>query len=113
MVGFLHAGSAKPNAHLVAAFLRGLEETGFKEGRNVSVEYRWAEGKYESLPQLASDLAGRHVAVFYTAGCAGAAASPRLHAPIAAVASTVIQAAVRAVGMGDPARLQSTPVFPT
>jgi putative tryptophan/tyrosine transport system substrate-binding protein len=77
VVGFLHAGSAQPNAHLVAAFLRGLEQVGFKEGRNVSVEYRWAEGKYDSLAQLANDLADRHVAVFYTGGGAGAAIEAR------------------------------------
>jgi putative ABC transport system substrate-binding protein len=68
VVGFLHSGSAKPNAHLVAAFLRGLDEAGFKEGRNVVIEYRWAEGKYDLLPRLANDLAGRQVTVLYTAG---------------------------------------------
>jgi ABC-type uncharacterized transport system substrate-binding protein len=77
VIGFLHAASAQPNAHLVAAFLRGLEEAGFREGRNVSIEYRWADGKYELLSQLASDLAGRQVAVFYTAGGAGAAIEAR------------------------------------
>lgn len=68
VIGFLHSGSAKPNAHLVAAFLRGLDETGFQDRRNVIIEFRWAEGKYELLPQLADDLVARRVAVLYTAG---------------------------------------------
>jgi putative ABC transport system substrate-binding protein len=42
-LGFLHSGSPGPNAHLVAAFQRGLEESGFRERQNVAVEYRWAE----------------------------------------------------------------------
>src|SRR5689334_15944399 len=68
VIGFLHSGSARPNAHLVAAFLRGLDETGFQDHRNVVIEFRWAEGKYDLLPQLANDLAGRQVAVLYAAG---------------------------------------------
>lgn len=68
VIGFLHSGSAKPNAHLVTAFLRGLDETGYQDHRNVLIEFRWAEGKYDLLPQLANDLAGRQVAVLYTAG---------------------------------------------
>ena len=44
-VGYLSIGSLRPFTHLVAAFLRGLSETGYIEGRNVAIEYRWAEGK--------------------------------------------------------------------
>jgi len=58
MIGFLSAGSPGP---LVAAFHRGLSETGWVEGKNVAVEYRWAEGHYDRLPALAADLVSRNV----------------------------------------------------
>jgi putative ABC transport system substrate-binding protein len=68
VVGFLHSGSAAPNAHLASAFLRGLSETGFDVGRNIAVEYRWAEGRYDLLHEMATDLASRGIAVIYAAG---------------------------------------------
>jgi putative ABC transport system substrate-binding protein len=77
IVGFLHSGSSGPNAHLVAAFQHGLREAGFEEGRNVAIEYRWAEGKYDRLPSLASDLISRGAVVLYTAGGSVAAIEAR------------------------------------
>jgi putative tryptophan/tyrosine transport system substrate-binding protein len=68
VIGFLSTASAEPFAHLVAGFRRGLEETGFVEDRNVAVEYRWAEGQYDRLPELAQDLVRRQVAVIVTSG---------------------------------------------
>ena len=56
VIGFLSGGSSGALAHLVAAFPQGLEETGFAEGQNVSIEYRWANGDYDRLPGLAADL---------------------------------------------------------
>jgi putative tryptophan/tyrosine transport system substrate-binding protein len=67
-VGFLGTASAGPFAHLVAGLRRGLQETGFVEGRNVAIEYRWAEGQYERVPALAADLVRRQVAVIVTVG---------------------------------------------
>ena len=56
VVAYLHSGSAGPFEQLVAAFRHGLSEFGFIEGRNVAIEYRWAEGQYDRLPALAADL---------------------------------------------------------
>jgi hypothetical protein len=61
VVGFLNSTSPAPWAHLVAAFRRGLGETGYVAGRNVAIEYRWAEGQYDRLPALAADLVRRQV----------------------------------------------------
>jgi ABC-type uncharacterized transport system substrate-binding protein len=68
VVGFLGTASAGPFAHLVASLRRGLQETGFVEGRNVAIEYRWAEGQYDRVPALAADLVRRQVAVIVTVG---------------------------------------------
>ncbi|MFL4977459.1 MAG: hypothetical protein ACJ8FV_03205 [Xanthobacteraceae bacterium] len=54
VVGFLNTASPAPFNHLVAAFRSGLEEAGFVEGRNVALEFRWADGRYERLPALAA-----------------------------------------------------------
>jgi putative tryptophan/tyrosine transport system substrate-binding protein len=63
VIGFLNSESLDLYEQFVRAFHRGLNEAGFVEGRNVVVEYRWAEGNYERLPALADELARRHVAV--------------------------------------------------
>jgi putative tryptophan/tyrosine transport system substrate-binding protein len=68
VIGYLHSGSAGPYAHLVAAFHQGLKETGTIEGKNVAIEYRWAEGRYDRLSALAADLVGRHVALLVAQG---------------------------------------------
>jgi putative tryptophan/tyrosine transport system substrate-binding protein len=68
VIGYLHSGSAGPYAHLVAAFHQGLKETGTVEGKNVAIEYRWAEGRYDRLSALAADLVGRHVALLVAQG---------------------------------------------
>jgi putative tryptophan/tyrosine transport system substrate-binding protein len=68
VVGFLSIATASSYAHLVAGFRRGLEENGFVEGRNMAIEYRWADGKYERLASLAADLVAQQVAVIVTSG---------------------------------------------
>jgi hypothetical protein len=62
VVGFLNSGSAAEWAHLVAAFKEGLNELGYVEGRNVAVEYRWAQGQNDRVRALAADLVARQSA---------------------------------------------------
>ena len=66
VVGFLHASAPDTSTHLVAAFHKGLSETGFVEGRNVAIEYRWANNDVKRFPELAAELVRRQVAVIVT-----------------------------------------------
>jgi len=68
VIGFIRDGSAEGNARYVAGFRKGLSETGYVEGQNVTVEYHWLEGKYDRLPELLADLVRRQVAVIATLG---------------------------------------------
>jgi putative tryptophan/tyrosine transport system substrate-binding protein len=68
VIGFLASGSRAPYQPQVAAFLQGLKDTGYTAGSNVGIEYRWAEGQYERLPELASELVRRHVSVIAAMG---------------------------------------------
>jgi putative ABC transport system substrate-binding protein len=95
VIGFLYSASPGPFASEVNAFRRGLNETGFIEGRNVAVEYRWAEGHYDRLPGLAAELVRLPVAVLAASGITAARA---------AKASTVTIPIVFNTG-GDPVKL--------
>ena len=75
VIGFLSGASPAPFAHLVAAFRQGLGDSGFVEGQNVAIEYRWAENRYERLPEMANDLVRRQVAVLVASGGDNAALS--------------------------------------
>jgi len=68
VIGCLNSAAAAPIAHLLAAFRRGLGETGYVEGQNVAIEYRLAEGHYDRLPALAADLVNRQVSIIATGG---------------------------------------------
>jgi putative ABC transport system substrate-binding protein len=68
VIGLLNPGSASAFANLIDAFRRGLAETGYVEGRNVAIEYRWAESRYDRLPALAADLVERRVTVIAALG---------------------------------------------
>ena len=92
-IGFLSSLSAGDRSRVVPSFLQGLRETGYVEGRNLAIEYRWAEGQYEQLPALADDLVRRHVMAI--------AALSGTPAGLAAKAATATIPIVFAIG-GDP-----------
>ena len=94
VVGFLNGSSAWEGTHFVATFRQGLSEIGYVEGRNVAIDYRWAEGHYDRLPVLAADLIRLQVAVL---DC-------NTPATIAAKAATTTIPIVFSSG-GDPIRL--------
>jgi len=75
VIGYLYSGWREPSAGFRAAFRRGLSESGYVEGRNVAIEYRFAEGQFDRLPALAADLVRRKVAVMLTPGDAAALAA--------------------------------------
>jgi ABC-type uncharacterized transport system substrate-binding protein len=67
-IGYLSPRSADVEKEFLTAFRQGLSETGHVEGRNLVVEYRWAEGRYDRLPTLAAELVNRQVSVIATTG---------------------------------------------
>jgi len=73
VIGYLYSGGAETSAPWLAAFRKGLNQVGFFEGRNVEIEYRWANNEPERLPGLAADLVRRRVAVMVSPGIAEAA----------------------------------------
>jgi putative ABC transport system substrate-binding protein len=95
LIGYLSARSPEDTAHLVVAFRQGLNESGFVEGKNVTIEYRWALGQYDRLPALAAELARRPLTVLVSTGGAPAA--------LAAKAATSSIPIVFAVG-SDPVK---------
>jgi putative ABC transport system substrate-binding protein len=95
VIGFLGSGLLDASLLYLAAFRKGLGEAGFVEGQNVAIEYRWAEGQLDRLPDLAGDLVRRRVSVI---------ATPDTPASSAAVAATATIPVVFSVGE-DPVRL--------
>ena len=63
VIGFLQSGTSEQNANRLVGFRKGLSDAGYVENRNVTIEYRWAKGQNDRLPELAADLVRRKVAV--------------------------------------------------
>jgi len=95
VVGFLNVGRADTSAYLQTAFRAGLKESGFIDGENITVEYRWAEGHFDRLPSLAADLVHRQVTVIAATTTPGALAAKNTGTTIPIVFETA----------GDPIRL--------
>ena len=96
VIGYLDAASASDRTYIVAAFRQGLADTGYVEGQNVAIEYRWAEGDYGRLSQMAAELVGQQVSLIVTPGAAAGA--------LAAKNATTAIPIVFAVGQ-DPVKL--------
>jgi putative tryptophan/tyrosine transport system substrate-binding protein len=94
VIGLLSGSTPVGRAHLLTAFLRGLRESGYVEGENVALEYRWAQDHYDRLPDLAADLVRRRVAMIAAIDTAAA---------LAAKAGTTMVPVIFASG-GDPVR---------
>src|SRR5262245_52296435 len=95
VIGYLSTRSAEDTTHLLAAFRTGLAQTGYVEGQNLTIEYRWAVGQYDRLPGMAAELVQRQVTVLATTGGEPAA--------FAARAATATLPIVYLIG-GDPVK---------
>jgi putative ABC transport system substrate-binding protein len=88
VIGYLHSASPGPFAPFVVAFRQGLREAGFVDGQNVAIEYRWAEGRFDRLPAMATELVERRVSLIVAQGGTPAALAAKAAGTIPIVFST-------------------------
>jgi ABC-type uncharacterized transport system substrate-binding protein len=109
MIGFLSSAKAATFTPYLAGFRSGLQDTGYVEGRNLAIEYRWAEGDYGRLPEQAADLARQQVAIVVASGGAVAAlAAKAATATIPIVLTTLYDTASSRALTGPAATLQGS-----
>ena len=89
VIGYLAAGSSKGDEQIAAALLKGLAETGYEDGKNVRIEYRWADNQYERLPSMATDLVRQKVAVIAATTTPAAKAATQATTTIPIVFTTI------------------------
>src|SRR6266403_3167729 len=89
VVGYLSAGTSSGDARPVAAFVKGLGETGYQDGKTVQIEYRWAENQYDRLSSIAADLVRQKVAVIAAVSTPAARAAKAATATIPVVFTTI------------------------
>src|SRR5262245_64575889 len=89
IVGSLNSVSSTMWANNLAGFRKGLSQIGYREGQNVTIEYRWAEGRYDLLPAMAQELVARKVSVIFASGCPGAARAAKAETTSLPIAFTV------------------------
>jgi putative ABC transport system substrate-binding protein len=112
IIGFLDSSSADEYAPFLAAFRSGLNEAGFIEGRNVAIEYRWADARYDRLPALAAELVRIPVAVLVATGITAAVATKAATATIPIVSTRAATRSGLALSRASTGREEMSPVLP-